>query len=218
MKTHQTSPEILSSEQCPKGRSALMDTAVDVLALAFRDNPINVAVIGGGPRHRLRSNVHGMRTTLRAAALGQALLLVARTDGESPPAGALLALPPGGQPLPRAPLWVQLRCVAGQGFRVVHRWSQVHDALAIVQPLEPHWYLSVVGVDPARQGQGLGAALLRAWLRQVDADAMPGHLETDRADKVAFYQRFGFEVSSELRVLGVPVWCMRREARRAAAS
>ena len=52
-----------------------------MLARAFRDNPLNRAVIrSGDPSTRLRSNLHGMRSLLPAAAAnGQ--ILVARDSG-----------------------------------------------------------------------------------------------------------------------------------------
>src|SRR5581483_120234 len=31
-------------------------------------------------------------------------------------------------------------------------------------PTQPHWYLAILGTDPAAQGNGLGAALLRSRL------------------------------------------------------
>jgi GNAT superfamily N-acetyltransferase len=39
-----------------------------LLARAFRDNPLNVAVIGGTAERRLRVNLHGMRALLPTAA------------------------------------------------------------------------------------------------------------------------------------------------------
>ena len=55
----------------------------------------------------------------------------------------------------------------------------------------PHWYLSVLGVEPSQQGRGIGSTLLRDWLGQVDGDEMPAYLETDRRENVAFYARWG---------------------------
>ncbi len=39
-----------------------------------------------------------------------------------------------------------------------------------------------------------------------------GNLETDKAVNVGWYQRFGFEVTDENTVLGVPCWYQRRPA------
>jgi len=77
---------------------------------------------------------------------------------------------------------------------------------------EPHWYLVIMGVDPAFQGRGWAGALLRPMLSRLDDLGRPCYLETHRADNVSFYRRFGFEVA-ETGVLpdsDVRHWAMRR--------
>jgi ribosomal protein S18 acetylase RimI-like enzyme len=79
-----------------------------------------------------------------------------------------------------------------------------------------HWYLAVLGVEPERQGQGVGGALLQPILAQADAQRWPCYLETQKERNVPFYRRHGFEVVVELepQVDGRPrLWTMRREAR-----
>lgn len=182
-----------------------------LLARAFRDNPLNLAVVGPSQHRRYRSNLHGMRSLL-SAALGRTQVLVAEAaQGEL--AAALVAMSPGAYPLPPPAIAVQLRAAWGQGSRTLMRWSQVYDRLHELHPVHEHWYLGVLGVDPPLQGRGLGAKLLRSWLESVDADGLPSYLETDRERNVAFYAKVGFEVSQRLTVLGVPVWGMWREAR-----
>jgi ribosomal protein S18 acetylase RimI-like enzyme len=182
-----------------------------VLARAFRDNPLNVAVVGGSPQRRVRSNRQGLRTTL-ASALGRAQVLAAYPS-TGPIAGGLVGLPPFHWPLPAPPLGLQLRTLLGQGLRVARSWGRIFHELGAVHPERPHWYLAVVGVDPSQQGRGLGARLLEEFVEQVDRDAEPAYLETDRFENLAFYETFGFRVESELPVQGVPVWQMWREAR-----
>ena len=60
------------------------------------------------------------------------------------------------------------------------------------------------------QGRGIGTALLRRWLVRVAADESGAYLETDVRRNIGFYEREGFAGERETRVLGVPVWCMRR--------
>jgi ribosomal protein S18 acetylase RimI-like enzyme len=181
--------------------------AEGVLARAFRDSPLNVAVIGSDPQRRLRANLHGARALLPVAVAG-GLVLVARDGGAA--RGLLVATPPFGWPLPAPSFRAQLRRVLGQGLRVTRRWGLVFEALARVHPREPHWYLATLGVDPLAQGRGVGTALLAQWLESVDADALPAWLETDRQANVGFYRRAGFEVVRRTEVLGTPVWCMVR--------
>ncbi|MFI5621113.1 GNAT family N-acetyltransferase [Streptomyces sp. NPDC051567] len=85
-------------------------------------------------------------------------------------------------------------------------------------PQDPHWYLAVIGADPAAQGQGQGAALLRSGLAKGDAAGLPVCLESSKASNIPFYEHFGFTVRGELRLPGggPPLWSMRREPRRPA--
>jgi len=186
--------------------------AEHVLARAFRDNPLNVAVVGSDPERRLRANLHGARALLPVA-LARGLVLVAREGGAA--RGLLVAAPPFGWPLSAPSLRAHLRRVLGQGLRVARRWGLVFEALARVHPREPHWYLATLGVDPVAHGRGIGSALLAHWLAGVDADAVPAWLETDRQANIGFYRRAGFEVARRTEVLGTPVWCMARPERSA---
>ncbi|MFK0114701.1 GNAT family N-acetyltransferase [Streptomyces sp. NPDC090994] len=82
-------------------------------------------------------------------------------------------------------------------------------------PREPHWYLAVIGADPAAQGQGHGAALLRSGLAEADAAGLPAYLESSKPSNLPFYEHFGFTVREELWLPGDgPVlWGMWREPR-----
>ena len=57
------------------------------------------------------------------------------------------------------------------------------------------WYLSIVGILPAYQNQGLGAALIRPVLELADAAAVPTFLETFTPRNEPFYQRLGYRVA-----------------------
>ncbi|POX38704.1 GNAT family N-acetyltransferase [Streptomyces sp. Ru73] len=83
-------------------------------------------------------------------------------------------------------------------------------------PQEPHWYLAVIGADPAVRGQGHGAALLRSGLAQADAAGLPVHLESSKPENIPFYAHFGFTVTAELRphADGPTLWPMWRPAQR----
>jgi len=188
------------------------DFAVGVLARAFRDSPLNCAVIDGDAQRRLRSNLHGMRALLGSAFGVATILGISCAANRGSLAGVLLAAEPSRYPLPMPGMWQQLRCLFGQGWTVARRWAVVHQAFSQVHPHDPHFYLSVLGVDPAHQGKGLGSALLRSWLAGVDLQKGSCYLETDRPENLPFYERAGFAVVHEIEVLGVRVWCMVRRA------
>lgn len=81
------------------------------------------------------------------------------------------------------------------------------------RPEEPHEYLSHVGVTPARQGNGLGGALMREGIERADEASLPIWLETSKARNAAYYEGFGFRVvADEDAPEGGPhVWFMRRD-------
>ena len=82
----------------------------------------------------------------------------------------------------------------------------------LLHPEEPHAYLGSLGVEPQLQGRGVGSALVAEWVAGLDRDGLAGYLETDRADNVSFYGRFGFEVVGETEILGARIWRMGRRA------
>jgi GNAT superfamily N-acetyltransferase len=79
----------------------------------------------------------------------------------------------------------------------------------------PHWYLQLVMVDLAEQRRGLGEALLAPGLDRADAEGLPCYLETQREANLAYYARFGFEVSASFGGhAGLPpMWAMTRPPR-----
>ncbi|MFD8523039.1 GNAT family N-acetyltransferase [Streptomyces capillispiralis] len=92
------------------------------------------------------------------------------------------------------------------------------EATARHAPRDPHWYLALIGADPAAQGRGHGAALLRSGLAQADAAGMPVRLESSKPSNLPFYEHFGFTVREEQQLPGGgPVlWVMERLPRRPA--
>lgn len=76
----------------------------------------------------------------------------------------------------------------------------------------PHWYLAVLGTDPAHQGSGVGSALVRAVTDRCDAQGLPAYLESSKEANLAFYARHGFVAHDPIRVPGgPPMWPMWRE-------
>lgn len=94
-----------------------------------------------------------------------------------------------------------------RGLRMVSMVEKHH-------PREPHWYLALLGADPAHQGTGIGGALISAVTDRCDRDGLPAYLESSKESNVSFYARHGFEVREELRVADGPtLWSMWREPR-----
>jgi ribosomal protein S18 acetylase RimI-like enzyme len=82
--------------------------------------------------------------------------------------------------------------------------AEVGALMDSFHPDEPHWYLSMIGVDPARQGRGLGSALLRHTLAIIDAEGSLAYLESSNPKNVPLYERHGFEVLGQIAPADFP--------------
>ncbi|MFD7403704.1 GNAT family N-acetyltransferase [Streptomyces sp. NPDC059866] len=132
-------------------------------------------------------------------------------------AGAAFWVPPEAQAkaVPDAETIQELQNILGDRAPL---FRDTVETAAEHTPQEPHWYLAVIGADPAAQGQGHGAALLRSGLAKADAAGLPAYLESSKPSNLPFYEHFGFTVREKLRLPGNgPVlWAMWREPRRPA--
>lgn len=98
--------------------------------------------------------------------------------------------------------------------------SAKQDVLAVVEqmgryhPQEPHWYLPFIGVDPARQGRGNGAALMEHALIPCDRDGTPAYLESSNPRNLPLYERHGFELLGTIQSgASPPIFPMLRKPR-----
>jgi ribosomal protein S18 acetylase RimI-like enzyme len=82
---------------------------------------------------------------------------------------------------------------------------RVFEAMGGLHPDEAHWYLPVIGVDPAHQGAGMGAALMKHALQIIDAQGLPACLESSNPRNISLYQRHGFEIVDSIQFGGSPV-------------
>jgi GNAT superfamily N-acetyltransferase len=100
------------------------------------------------------------------------------------------------------------------GFRSAPA-RQIQEIMKREHPEEPHWYLAAIGSDPGVRGKGFGQALMRSRLDRVDAEHAPAYLESTKHQNLAYYQRFGFEVTGEIVLPGggPTMWPMWRVPR-----
>lgn len=68
------------------------------------------------------------------------------------------------------------------------------EQMAAYHPDEPHWYLPLIGVDPACQGKGHGEALMSHATERFDRERLPAYLESSNPRNIPLYRRHGFEV------------------------
>lgn len=86
-------------------------------------------------------------------------------------------------------------------------WTKVHPPVPPIDP-EPVGEIYVIGVDPDRQGTGLGRALVVAGLEWLASRGITvGMLFVDAANRpaVGLYEALGFEISRTDRMFECPV-------------
>ena len=107
------------------------------------------------------------------------------------------------------------RILGRSAFGRLNKASKALDAArARLMPPEAD-YLWILGVDPAHQGRGQGAATIAHGLARADAAHRPVYLETYKERNLAFYRRQRFEVVREEHPPhGPPFWAMLRPAQR----
>ncbi|WP_242453513.1 GNAT family N-acetyltransferase [Mycolicibacterium sp. P9-64] len=122
--------------------------------------------------------------------------------------------PPDGEGIGGAALWDppgqwktsridELRAMPGLLLAFgasLRRGLEVEELMKEAHPEEPHWYLAVIGSDPTVRGKGFGQALMRSRLDRCDAEHAPAYLESSNPDNVPYYERFGFEVTGEIKL------------------
>ena len=127
--------------------------------------------------------------------------------------GAALWMPPGRW---HVSALGQLRMLPRMIAMSGRRFPRIAGVLHLMEnkhPRDPHHYLAVLGVEPALQGRGFGAALLAPVLSRCDRDGTPAYLESSKERNVAFYERHGFRVTEEVPLsnAGPRIWLMWRD-------
>jgi GNAT superfamily N-acetyltransferase len=64
----------------------------------------------------------------------------------------------------------------------------------------PHYYLAFLAVQPDRQGEGMGTALLRYRLERLDQQGAPAYVEATGIRNKALYERFGFRLRYPIEI------------------
>ena len=183
-----------------------------MLARAFAHDPFFGYLVGDAPERnqRMRDGWGGI--------LRHASARLSHTWTTDDIAGVAIWLPPDHRTslldslrllpdLARLTGWRRLR-VAGDAVDLLERRRRAHVPM-------PHFYLSALGVEPERQGSGIGTALMQPVLERCDRDRLPAYLETAVARNVLLYERVGFEVVEELLLPRTDIrgWLMRRDPR-----
>lgn len=188
-----------------------LPAAVAVLGRGMRDNPGHLAAFGDDPERRRRALERMFAALFRVTRTQERICAV---DGDTLVGFAAIA-PPGTcrpSPIQKARIGAAIATLGPATLARVLAWQRVwahHD------PGRPHSHFGPLAVDAGLQGRGIGSELMRAYTRSLDASGQIGYLETDKPENVVFYERHGFAVVGEARVLGNPNWFMHRQPAKA---
>jgi ribosomal protein S18 acetylase RimI-like enzyme len=194
---------------------AHIEEAAGILLRAFAADPgLRFVLPDAADRDRLGSS-------LAQAAIRFALRCGAPLVTPDTVRGAALWFPPDA-PAPTAADLAKSGLAAVPGLIGAEAWERLKrlldhlDALHPRHAPEPHWYLAMLGVDPAWQRQGIGESLMRPVFAAADRAGVCCYLEAPTEDNAHYYARRGFRVVGETDIPGsdVHVWLMRREPAR----
>lgn len=185
------------------------DEAVDVLVEAFRDYPAMRFMLGkeGDYLRRLAlliGSYADSRLDRGAPLLGMErdgmLAAVALVDEPVRP-----SLP---EEFDRASDTVR----TALGEAAWRRIEAFENAVAGLEPAEPHHYIGMVGVREAQRGDGLARSLIdeAARLSADDPVSRSVCLSTESVENLPFYAHLGFEVLGEARVDDLRSWTLSR--------
>jgi len=118
--------------------------------------------------------------------------------------GAALWLPPDVHPDEETLVGLIQRSVSEQKLEEV---LAVFEQMGSYHPSEPHWYLPLIGVDPALHGKGYGSALMKPALSRCDRDQKVAYLESSNPKNITLHERHGFELLGTIQVGASPPIC-----------
>ena len=125
--------------------------------------------------------------------------------------GAALWLPPDVHPDENVLAALLQRTIPEENQQEIFAFTERMNSS---HPSEPHWYLPMIGVDPAKQGNGYGSALMKHALARCDSEGKLAYLESSSPRSIPFYRRHGFELLGTIQVgSSPPLFPMLRKSR-----
>jgi len=186
------------------GGDAEVDHAIATLVLAFVTDPVARWMYDDPHQYLLhiprlfralgKNSFEGGAAQRTTDGLGVALWLSPGVHGDDGPLGAVIA-----------------ESIVDEKQAEV---ADVFERTERYRPAEPHWYLSLIGVEALHRNRGRSAALLKHRLRQCDREHLPAYLWSSNPLNTSLYKRHGFEIAGTIRVGSSPsIYPMLRSVR-----
>jgi GNAT superfamily N-acetyltransferase len=185
-----------------KAAAVDLPDVTDTLALAFYDDPVLTWIIDDGPRRR-------QLLPAFFSAIAESYLAYNEIYSVDERVSAAVWAPPGAEDDEELPtvLGEVVEDYAERLFEILGLMEEKH-------PVEPHYYLFLLGTRPEWQGRGLGSSLMAPVLDTCDRDRAPAYLEATSERNKQLYLRHGFEVTDEIPLPDGPtMWPMWRSPR-----
>ena len=193
-------------------KSSEIDRASEILARAFDEDPMFRYLTPEAEKTRVNALKWFCKIGLRNC---QIYNHIYTTPGDLQ--GVAAWIPPGKSEMN---IWQVLSMLLFLPWKF--GWQRLGRSLSLFSTLderesnemsEPHWILSLLGVEPTYQGQGIGSLLLQPVFEQADKEGLPCYLVTFTEQAVNFYQKNGFVVlwQGELSGGSPCIWTMKRE-------
>jgi GNAT superfamily N-acetyltransferase len=197
---------------------AQTDIAAEVAAKAFENDPVFGYLLPKDQKLRFQALTRLMSRAIAYCVDHQCSYTTLDIQGIA------AWVPPGGfssHPLQLLKMLFQLQLYllpSQVGWNRLGRWLSFLVATEVAHQQDmgglPHWYLGIMVVHPALQGQGLGSQLLQPILQRASNEGLPCYLITFTEQAVQFYQKNGFEIvrHQKLASNAPPFWTLKRNA------
>ncbi|MEU3624454.1 GNAT family N-acetyltransferase [Amycolatopsis coloradensis] len=175
-----------------------MDTVVDVLSEAFRDDPVSVWVFPGDERRAVALPI------FHRAFLRETLAAGGHVDVTGDLSAAVLWTPGGGEDVDGA-------AFSGLTGEELGRLAALSELMTKHAPGGEYHHARFIGVRGSAQRQGIGARLLRHGLDRNGI--VPAYLEASSPESGKLYRRLGFRDHGPAFAAegGPPMWPMWRD-------
>jgi ribosomal protein S18 acetylase RimI-like enzyme len=187
-----------------------IDDIAQLLALAFEEGSGSSQICNAQGEELLRRLYVLFQSGLKLqAAVNQEVLSVMKD--EKVIGAAVIQEPNSSFPIWAKILWLLQVSIGISPAVAKHLWQSLR-ILEQHHPSEPHYYLVLLGIHPIFQSQGCARALLDALHQRSEEHPLSVgvYLETANPRNIAFYQKFGYQLKTQVNIKGVRNFIMFR--------